>query len=418
MKRWVAGLLVVYCCFPVEISKAADIWASDFGQLINALDGASPGDTILLEDGTYQISGTWAVAVTTPDITIRGASGKRENVIINGMGMVATEHHGFWISAHHVTIMDLTVQNVRNHCIQTDTNVDNLTVSNCILRDAGEQILKVPSNSGIPDPSESGIVENCLFEYSAGVGPQYYIGGIDVHFGRNWIVRDNTFRFIRSPGGSLAEHAIHFWSDSEGTLVERNRIITCDRGIGFGLGSSGHSGGVIRNNMIYHDGTPGFNDVGIGLENASNVTVCNNTIFSRASYSNGIEYRFPGTTAEIRNNLTNKAIVRRDGGEADLLGNLTTALESWFVDPVNGDLHLAYQVGNVVDQGQFSVDVQDDFDGQLRPLGAAMDIGADEYGFCSPDDDLDGDVDGIDLVRFTGNDQSPCIVEFAAAFGR
>ena len=98
--------------------------------------------------------------------------------------------------------------------------MDRLTVRNCILRDAGEQLLKVPTTAGA-DYADNGLVVGCQFEYSAGVGPQYYIGGIDVHHGKGWIVRDNQFRSIRSPDDRIAEHAIHFWNDSRDTLVER-----------------------------------------------------------------------------------------------------------------------------------------------------------------------------------------------------
>jgi hypothetical protein len=57
--------------------------------------------------------------------------------------------------------------------------------------------------------------------------PQHSIGGIDAHNAVGWIVRDNTFRKIRSPAGSVAEHAVHFWSGSRDTLVERNLIVDC-----------------------------------------------------------------------------------------------------------------------------------------------------------------------------------------------
>ena len=206
---------------------------------------------------------------------------------------------------------------------------------------------------------------------------------MDAHNAKNWIIRNNTFKNIKSPQADLAEHAIHFWSDSEETLVEGNTIVNCDRGIGFGLGSRGHIGGIIRNNMIYHDsdnGTYNTADVGIGLESVRDAQVYNNTIFQEHDYPNAIEYRFSATTnVLIANNLTNKAVTRRDGASATVEDNIMSARRSWFVDPEAGDLHLSYPVPEVADQGQAVVGLTDDFDGEARPQDNGYDIGADEY---------------------------------------
>ena len=84
----------------------------------------------------------------------------------------------------------------------------------------------------------------------------------------------NRFKGIYCADG-LAEHAVHFWAGSRGTLVERNIIVDCARGVGFGLGDRGHIGGIIRNNVVVA-GRPVL-DTGIGLESAAGARVHHNT---------------------------------------------------------------------------------------------------------------------------------------------
>jgi hypothetical protein len=178
----------------------------------------------------------------------------------------------------------------------------------------------------------------------------------------------------------VAEHAIHFWDDSEDTLVERNHILNCDRGIGFGLSDRGSIRGIIRNNVLYHDSSEGSADVPIGLESAPGAQVYNNTMFNENSYPNAIEYRFPVTTGVlIANNLTNRAIQQRDQASGSVSQNVTSAQTAWFVAPAAGDLHLRLQVPSVVDQGVVVIGLTGDMDRQPRPQGGGIDIGADEW---------------------------------------
>jgi hypothetical protein len=58
---------------------------------------------------------------------------------------------------------------------------------------------------------------NTLLEF----GPKCYIGGIDVHGGKNWVVRNNVFRSIISPSQTVAEHAIHFWNQAADMVVKK-----------------------------------------------------------------------------------------------------------------------------------------------------------------------------------------------------
>ncbi len=359
----------------------AAVVVSSVAELVNAVEQAAQGgDTeILVADGTYTLDS--AIWVEANGLTVRSQSGDREAVILQGQGMTGDVTHIFNVAGTDFTVRDMTLRLVANHAVQLQPSATGARLYNLVIEDTGEQMIKGSWDSNNPEvAADNGQVEGCLFRYTAGVGPQYYIGGIDVHRARNWVVRSNTFMYIRSPEEDLAEFAIHFWSNAENTLVERNTIINCDRGIGFGLGDRGHLGGIIRNNMIYHDDSEGNNDVGIGLESAQDTQVYNNTIYLAHDYPNAIEYRYTSTTGVyIANNLTNRAITARDGASGTETTNITSAQDDWFRDLDQGDLHLAYAVSGVVDSALAIEGLVDDHDGQSRPQGSGYDIGADEY---------------------------------------
>jgi hypothetical protein len=191
--------------------------------------------------------------------------------------------------------------------------------------------------------------------------------------------RNNVFKHIRSPESSIAEHAIHFWIDSENILVEKNLIINCDRGIGFGLGSYANSGGIIRNNMIYHDAN--YGEVGISLESSPNTLVYNNSVFMEHDYFNAIEFRFSETQdVYIANNLTNKSISPRNGATGTIEYNNINAIPDWFIDTSVGDLHLSSDtLSQVIDRGVSISGLVEDFDEDIRPQDTGIDICADEY---------------------------------------
>jgi hypothetical protein len=177
---------------------------------------------------------------------------------------------------------------------------------------------------------------------------------------------------IRSPDSGLAEHAIHFWNGAKGTTVRYNKIFHSDRGIGFGLGKKGHTGGVIANNFVHVS-----RDVGISLESSPNTRVVHNSVFVAGNYPNAIEYRFKSTKhAFVTANLTNAAITSRDGGDAVVGGNIDYAQADWFTNSATGDLHITAPVPNAVKAQLTSPDVPFDIDCEPRN-GGRTDVGAD-----------------------------------------
>jgi hypothetical protein len=186
----------------------------------------------------------------------------------------------------------------------------------------------------------------------------------------------------------VAEHAVHFWSGSANTLVERNLIIDCDRGIGFGLGSRGHENGIIRNNMISHRDLGGdYGDVAIELESSSGTLILHNSVYLSHAAPGGIAVRFAASSGvQVMNNVIHvaggaPAVWLRDGASVTASNNVTTATADWFADADGGDLHLANtSIAELVDAATPAGSVPDDYDGTPRPVGGGSDIGADEVG--------------------------------------
>ena len=56
----------------------------------------------------------------------------------------------------------------------------------------------------------------------------------------------------------------------------------------------------------------------------------------------------------------------------------STAQPGWFVDAAVGDLHLTAAAIAAIDRAAPHSDVTRDYDQEIRPAGAAPDIGADE----------------------------------------
>ena len=120
-------------------------------------------------------------------------------------------------------------------------------------------------------------------------------------------------------------------------------------------------------------------DVGIGLESSPDTRVLNNTVYAE-NYGNAIEYRWAATRdVVIQGNLTLGAIQLRNDASGTVGDNHTGATAAYFVDYTRGDLHLSSARPEAVDQAPALAEVTEDLDGQARPVGAAPDLGADEW---------------------------------------
>jgi len=392
-RRVLQAIVLIMAALPGLPATATTV-VHTVAELVDAVNATAHGGdtTILLADGTYMLNGEY-LRIAANGVTVRSRSGNRDQVVLDG-NYQTTEI--FQIVASNVTIADLRLQRALDHPIHVmataGSDVTGTLISNVHIVDPGQQALKINPDSARSHFVDNGRIANCLIELTDSGRDMVwdhngscYTGGVDAHQAHNWIVEDNRIQGFWCSGG-LAEHGIHFWSNSADTLVQRNLIIDCDRGIGFGLGSSGHSGGIIRNNMIYHGPDHSHSDVGIGLESASGAQVYNNTIFHEHGYPNGIEYRFGASNnLTIVNNLCNRLIASRNDGTTTLLShNINNAAADWFTDVQSGDLHLRAKRTGVTGAALNIAGLTEDYDMQTRPLGAGPDIGADEYSSTVP----------------------------------
>jgi hypothetical protein len=399
-------------CPPLPPPTGNVVNVSSVAELENAVNGATPGTTILVGDGTYHLNGVY-LRFDVPDVTLRSAGGNRQAVVLDG-NYITTEI--IQVVASDVTIADLTLREAYYHPIHVMTtgggDTLNTLIYNVHILDPGEQAIKInPAVAGYyPD---DGLIACSHIELTDAGRPHIrndcYTGGVDAHQARGWVIRDNVIEGFWCDSG-LSEHGIHMWRGCRDTLVERNMLRDNARGIGFGLAESDsgrtypdnpcpgadggyvdHYGGIIRNNFVFarrselFSSVSGF-DCGICLWQACGAQVLHNTVASTQDpAASSIEWRFDHTDVDIVNNLASYRLWDR-GGTARLSGNLEYQPLSLFVDGAGGDLHLASTATTAIDQA-LSVGAglcEDDIDGDARPIGSAPDIGADEYGMPPP----------------------------------
>jgi hypothetical protein len=370
-------------------SNGPTVLISDVRELIDALNNAKPGQTILIEDGHYMMPRY--VEISADNVTLRSASGHRERVIIDGAESSHREILGVR-ACSGVTIADLTIQNIQcnGFKINSETNVQNLTIYNCIIHNIWQRGVK-----GVRVPKENRDVirpKNCRIQYClfyndrpkrlsddpADIAKGNYIAGIDVMFAKDWIISDNVFVGIQ---GRTYEGrgAVFLWHDSQDCVIERNIIIDCD--VGLQLGNPYKPDEIqyhcvrciAKNNFITR--AP---EAGIVAVYTKNCKILNNTIHDPASkLQRLLRMVFTNDGLLIANNLLSGPGIRNESeSEITFLNNVVKDVSDYFIDPARGNLHLKSSAKEAIDKGKSIPEVIDDIDMQLRD--SKPDIGADE----------------------------------------
>jgi hypothetical protein len=374
-------------------------------QLQTAMGNLQSGDTILLANGTYNLTGTLYIN-GRQNVTIRGTNGST-NVVLVGKGMDNASYgnvpFGIWANGTNITIAHLTIRDTWDNEIIFNSGAQSPHVYCVRLLNSGSQFIKSnPTDVNAGLGVNNGVIEYCWFEYTGsppddhGSGTGYF-NGISAHAAQNWIVRGNLFKNLHNPDTAayLWNPAVLFWRHSINTLTEQNTFLNVDRAVAYGLDNTtpyfDHAGGVIRNNFVVL--TNGLlsasrkagSDGSIIAWNSPGTQVDHNSVLLNGNEFYAVEFRFSTTTnGTARNNLADAPIHLRDSATAALSGNLLTAVSGMFVSSTNADLHLVASATNAIDHAPTLGSVTNDFDGDTRPRGASSDIGADEFVVLAP----------------------------------
>nr|CAA9284809.1 hypothetical protein AVDCRST_MAG63-3892 [uncultured Armatimonadetes bacterium] len=359
--------------------------------IYRAAAGARPGETILIAEGVYAMPRP--LEIKTDRVTVRGASGAREKVILDG------GNQGELIritNCSGVTIADLTVQNVRWNGIKlnSETDVQRASIYNCVLRNIWQRAIKgvlVPAENRERIRPRGCRIRYCLFandrakrfEDDPADTPENfggnYIGGIDVMYPTDWVISDNVFVGIRGRTGE-ARGAVFLWHDAVGCVVERNVLIDCDSGICLGNSSRNAETKVhatrcvVRNNFLTR-----VPENGILADYTRDCRILNNTVYDPDSRRGRlIRLVHDNDGLLVANNLVCGPRIRVESQSRLVLrNNLEKVLDpAAFAAPADGDLRLTRRATEAIDRAEPRADVRDDIDG--KPRRGRPDIGAHE----------------------------------------
>ncbi len=365
--------------------------AASVDELYAAARDIQPGGTILVADGHYRLPRYFELRAD--NVTLRGESGQRDNVILDGQGRLG-ELVGI-TGCSGVTIADLTVQNVKWNGIKlnSDRGVTRVTIHNCVIHNVWQRGVKgvmVPKENRQQLRPSDCRVQYCLFyndrpkrfEDDEADRPDNfggnYIGGIDVMYAQRWTISDNVFIGIHGRTGE-ARGAIFLWVDARDCVVERNIVIDCDSGICLGNSHRGPdtlvhcTGCVVRNNFVTR-----CPENGILADYTRDCRILHNTIHDPASRLRRlIRLVHDNDGLVVANNLLSGPEMRVEtSSPVRIAGNQSRDARDWFVQPDRGDLHLTTHAPSVIPRAMRSDDVPADIDGQRRAERTA--VGADD----------------------------------------
>ncbi|MCB0213632.1 MAG: right-handed parallel beta-helix repeat-containing protein [Anaerolineae bacterium] len=371
-----------------------------------AANQVSPGDTVLINPGTY--SGGITVDISGTETGIITFKAKGSGVIIEGSG---SKNDAFFITeADYITVEGLTIQHADRAGLRISLS-DHVTIRDCTFADNVRWGV-------FTDFSDYTLIEN-IESYGAQDEHGIYISNSsDYPTIRNSRLHHNYANGIHM-NGDISIGGDGIISEA---LIEGNVIYENGTGGGSGINMDGVTDSIIRNNLLYNNHASGISifqiDGGSGSQNnrilnntiivpsdarwAINIPdtvdtgnkVFNNILLNNHSWKGSILIAAPNLSGFesdyniVVNRFNTNGYNADNTNGLDLTGwqalgydthSIIATANEIFVDAAAGDYRLK-ETGSAVDAGITLPDVPTDIDGNSRPAGSAFDIGAYEYG--------------------------------------
>lgn len=261
--------------------------------LQNAIDSASPGDTLKLAPGIYQ----GAIKIDKP-ITIEGEG---EGVIIRGNRHGSVIH----ILSSHVTLKNLQIEGSGSEHSTIDSGIIAEDVSE--LKILNNRLYDVLFGIDLRNTHRSIVSENIITSKPVDLGLRgdairlWYshdnqILKNRIKDSRDMVVWYSSGNRIAKNHGTDSRYSLHFMYAGK-NLIEENLFERNSVGIFFMYSS----GSIAQNNIVRN--SIGAFGVGIGMKDTSNFTIKNNTIIynARGLYIDQSPFQ-PGTTNHYEGN--------------------------------------------------------------------------------------------------------------------
>lgn len=264
------------------------------------------GVTVVLAPGRYVLAQPLRIGGLLQDpplagISLRRASGARDDVTIVGRGVVIGHAHGVQIANVTLADVDGPASHLRGEDGARAFHVYNVQFANATGPMVWSTTDRDRADGGVNDV----LIEHSAFEHTATDPAHQYSNGISVYRGRQWVIRHNSFRGFHSrpDAPSRLRPAVAMRDGSEGTFTHDNLFVDCAQAIAYGVagpdGAVDHVGGAIYNNFVYRRRGFRGGDAGILLWGSPGTKVHHSTVVQNGTYKRAIEYRFASTTASI-----------------------------------------------------------------------------------------------------------------------